>query len=61
MREGYQGPYAVILYDQNAQQYILDHLDEIAEINRTKGKNQKDSAPDQAERIDPQTGEIIRG
>ena len=61
MRDGYKGPYTVILYDQNAQQYILDHLDEIAEINRTKGKSQKDSAPDQAERIDPETGEIIRG
>lgn len=62
MREGYQGPYAVILYDQNAQRYILDHhLDQIAEINQMRRKNQADPAPDQAERIDLETGEIIRG
>ena len=45
MREGYQGPYAVILYDQNAQRYILDHhLDQISEINQMRRKNQADPA-----------------
>ena len=60
LRSGYQGPYTVLLFDQNAQKYILDHLDRIAEINRMPKMQQADSYLEQAKKINPETGEIIR-
>ena len=59
-RTGLRGDYKVVLYNKNAQQFILDHMNQIAEINQMSKKQQSYSNPGQAETIDPETGEIIR-
>ncbi len=58
-RTSLRGNYKVILYDQNAQQFILDHMNQIAEINQMPKKHQKFSDPEQTEATDPETGEIF--
>lgn len=60
IRSGQAGPYTVVLYDSNAQQYILDHLEQIAAINQMPKKTQAYANPNQSEQIDPETGEITR-
>ena len=59
-RTGLRGDYKVVLYNKNAQQFILDHISQIAEINQMTKKQQSYSNPDQTETIDLETGEIIR-
>ena len=59
-RTSQRGDYTVVLYNQNAQRYILDHLDQIAAINQMTKKEQAYANPGQTERIDPETGEVIR-
>ena len=58
-RTSQHGDYRVVLYDKNAQQFILDHMSQIAEINQMPKKQKSDSNPEQKETIDPETGEII--
>lgn len=36
-RQSLSGPYTVVVYDKNAQQFILDHLDAIVERSRKRG------------------------
>ena len=48
VRTGLHGDYKAILYDKNAQQFILDHMAQIAEINQTAKKQQSGSRPEQA-------------
>ncbi len=60
VRSGQAGSYTVVLYDLNAQQYILDHLEQISEINQMPKKTQAYANPSQSEQIDPETGEIIQ-
>ena len=48
VRTGLRGDYKAILYDKNAQQFILDHMAQIAEINQTAKKQQSGSRPEQA-------------
>ena len=43
LRRGIYGPYTVILYDRKAQQYLLDHLQEIAQMSPA-AKNEKKAA-----------------
>ena len=57
-RYSLRGNYQVVLYNRNAQQFILDHLNQIAEINQTK-KQQNYAPSEQTETIDPETGEIL--
>lgn len=59
VRIGLHGDYKVVLYDKKAQQFILDHMSQIAEINQMTKKQQSYSNPEQTETIDPETGEII--
>ena len=59
-RTGLRGDYKVVLYDKNAQQFILDHMNQIAEINQMTKKQQSYANPEQTDAIDPETGEIIR-
>ena len=59
-RTGPYGDYKVVLYDRNAQQFILDHMNQIAKINQMAKKHQGDLNPDLKETTDPETGEIIR-
>ena len=59
-RTGFQGPYTVLLYNRNAQQYILDHLDRIAEINRMPAKEQAPSYLAEMDQVHPEAGQIIR-
>lgn len=59
-RTSLRGDYKVVLYDKKAQQFILDHMDQIAEINQMTKKQQSYSNPEQTETVDPETGEIIR-
>ena len=59
-RNSLRGDYKVVLYDQNAQQYILDHMNQIAEINQMSKKQQSYANPEQTEAIDPETGEFIQ-
>ena len=56
-KSGKDGDYTVILYNKNAQQYILDHLDQIAEINMSREKRYTNPEPTQ--QVDPETGEIL--
>lgn len=58
-RTGPHGNYKVILYDRKAQQFILDHMNQIAQINQMPKKPQNDAKPEQTETIDPETGEIL--
>lgn len=58
VRSGQRGDYTVVLYNMNAQQYILDHLSQISRMNQTAKNGQ--AYPEQAEKIDGETGEIIR-
>ena len=58
-RTGPYGDYKVVLYDRNAQQFILDHMNQIAKINQMAKKHQGDLNPDRKETTDPETGEII--
>lgn len=58
-RTSLRGDYQVVLYDKKAQQFILDHMNQIAEINQMTKKQQNDANPERAEKIDPETGEII--
>ena len=60
VRTSQRGDYTVVLYNMNAQQYILDHLSQIAMINQKTRKSQIYSNPEQTEKIDRETGEIIR-
>ncbi len=53
-RTGSKGDYVAVLYDRNAQQYILDHLDRITQIDRAAGKGRSSPDPGQA----PQAGQI---
>ncbi len=53
-RTGSKGDYVAVLYDRNAQQYILDHLDRITQIDRAAGKGRPSPDPGQA----PQAGQI---
>lgn len=59
-RTSLRGDYKVVLYDKKAQQFILDHMDQIAGINQMTKKQQSYSNPEQTETVDPETGEIIR-
>lgn len=59
-RTSLRGDYKVVLYDKKAQQFILDHMDQIAEINQMTKKQQSYSNPEQTETVDPETGEILR-
>ena len=53
-----RGMYEVILYDSQAQRYILEHMDRIEEINRMpKAEVTAIGFPDEVQ-IDPETGEI---
>lgn len=58
-RTGLRGSYKVVLYNQNAQQYILDHMSQIAEINQP-AKKQENTNPQQTESVNQETGEITR-
>lgn len=58
-RTGLRGSYKVVLYNQNAQQYILDHMSQIAEINQL-AKKQENTNPQQTESVNQETGEITR-
>ena len=57
---GQNGEYTSVVYDRQAQQFILDHMDQIAEINQMTKKQQSYSNPEQTETVDPETGEILR-
>lgn len=44
-RQGVHGEYTVVLYDENAQQFVIDHLDAIVQSHRDKAfKHQKGEA-----------------
>ena len=59
-RFGRNGNYEVVLYNVNAQQFILDHLHQIAEAwDRIKSGQESSRKPAYGEMIDPETGEII--
>ncbi len=60
-RTGTNGEYTVVLYNKNAQRYILEHMKEIEEINRVPKKERISPDSGKTERVDPETGEIIRG
>ena len=60
VRTSQRGDYTVVLYNKNAQQFILDHLSQIAIINQMTRKSQAYSNPEQTETINRETGEIIR-
>lgn len=47
-RTGLRGDYTAVLYDRNAQQYILDHLDRITQIDRAADKARPSPDPGQA-------------
>ena len=59
LRTGQNGDYTVVLYDMNAQKYIIDHLNQIADINQMTRKRQMYANPEISEKIDQETGEII--
>ncbi len=59
-RTSLRGDYKVVLYDKKAQRFILDHMDQIAEINQMPKKQQSYSNPEQTETVDAETGESIR-
>ena len=59
-RTGVYGDYKVVLYDRNAQQFILDHMNQIAKINQMMKKHPGELNPDPKETTNPETGEIIR-
>ncbi len=61
LRNGPNGDYTAVLYDMNAQQYILEHMMEIEEINQAPKKERISADSGKTERVDPETGEIIRG
>ena len=59
IRNGQYGNYQVILYDQRMQQFIVNHMNQIADIQMPSK-----SAPDKESRreyetIDPETGEVL--
>ncbi len=60
VRTSQRGDHTVVLYNMNAQRYILDHINQIAMINQMTRKSRIYSNPEQAEKIDRETGEIIR-
>lgn len=39
-RVGMNGPYSVVVYDRAAQQFLLDNMDAVLEMNRQKTENQ---------------------
>lgn len=39
-RNGLNGPYSVVVYDREAQQFLLDNIDAALEMNRQKTENQ---------------------
>ncbi len=60
VRHASNGDYTVVLYDKNAQQFILDHMEEIEEINKLPKKELRSANPGRAERLDAEAGEMIR-
>ena len=56
-RYGYYGAYTVLLYDNQAQHYIIDHLPEIAVFKSPRTQENDNSSA--MENVDPETGEIL--
>lgn len=61
IRTGQYGSYQVILYDQSMQHFILDHMNQIAEIQMPSKPGSETASYQKYEAIDPETGEILSG
>ena len=59
VRNGQYGSYQVILYNQHMQQFILDHMDQIAGIQLPTKPNYEATVQQNSEVIDPETGEVF--
>lgn len=59
-RTSQRGTYTAVLYDLNAQRYILAHMEEIAQINGETKSSPSSGRPGQRENVDAETGEVIR-
>ena len=49
----------MILYNQHMQQFILDHMDQIAGIQLPTKPNYEVTVQQNGEAIDPETGEVF--
>ena len=61
IRNGQYGSYQVILYDQHMQQFILDHMEQVANIQMPTKVGPGMKPQQEYETVDPETGEILPG
>ena len=59
-RTNYRGEYTAVLYNQNAQRYIVDHIERIIDIDWMRRERRDLMDEQKTETIDQETGEIIQ-
>ena len=59
VRNGQYGSYQVVLFDQRMQQYILNHMNQIADLQMPSKPGPEMDSPHEYETVNPETGEVL--